>query len=284
MSLRVLTPRECVIRAIGKMILDFRVWLVPETKLLSRWKTQKYAYAVAEGRLVNDVQAMLDSLRKKEAEFPILVYAIQQIASPPDLSQVVGVPQELDVILPTDPLKRRVKLRTEPRAYHVQFAFLSNDTDSANAFTSQFCSYIRLMEKRRFGVEYYLSPDVTDRWHLTIFDNSIFPDSAQLDETNLVAGLLEFDFAGLVPRVIKGLPPLYAEEFGPGSNVGGDSYNPNSPIYGGTPGSGQGGGQGDAWGVVVEADMFKDRNEPEFKRLYADEATGERTEQMIKKQ
>lgn len=276
MTTRVLSPRECVSQAMGNFILDFRTWLIPETKLLTRWKTQKYAYAVAEGKLVDDLPSMLDSLRKKAIDFPILVYAVRQISAPPELSQVLGTHHEIKTVIPSDPLKRRVLLRTEPRVYHVQFLFLSNDVDSANAFTSQFCSYIRLMEKRRFEVNYFLSPDLRDKWHLTILDNSIYPDTADLEDKNIVAGLLDFDLSGLVPRVTKGLPQLYPDDFGDGSGIGGDATNPNHPNYG--DGDNQQG-----WGIVIEADLFKDRDLPTFKRLYADEVTGERSSATINK-
>jgi hypothetical protein len=269
MSTRVLTPRECAQQAIAKLILDFRLWMQAETKLLSRWKSQRFAYAVAEGRLVNDFNAMVDSYRKKENDVPMLLIAVQQVAAPPDLSQVIGIPFELKFTIPTDPLKRKVHLRTEPRSYHVQFVFLANDPDSANAFTSQFCSYVRLMEKRRIMANYFLSPDVRQEYHLTIFDNSLYPDKADLDESNLVAGLVEFDLAGLVPRVVAGLPPLYGDEFS-------DVDDPNGPGNGSdkTP---------EAWNVVVEADMNKDEPGPEFTRLKADPITGERTEEQVQK-
>lgn len=276
MSKRVLTPRECVEQGIAQFILDFRRWMVPETKLLSRWKTQRIAYGVAAGKMVNDFQGMLDSYRKKQQDVPILLVAVQQIAAPPDLSQVIGIPFELKTVIPTDPLKRKVLLRTEPRTYHVQFVFLANDPDSANAFTSQFCSYVRLMEKRRFMVNYFLSPDLRAEWEMTIFDNSLYPDKADIEENNLVAGLVDFDISGLTPRVIAGLPPLYEDEFteipkDDGGVGGGGSNDPGKVPKG--------------WEVVVEGDMNKDRDpvEDEFTRVYADPITGERTEAQIKK-
>lgn len=267
MTTKVLSPKECVQEAIGKFILDFRRWVVPETRLLSRWKTQTVAYAVAEGRLVNDFDGMLDSLRKKGVGFPILIVSVQHIAAPPDLGQVIGVPYEIKGIIKSDPLKRRVTLRTEPRTYHVQFVFLANDPDSANAFTSQLCSYVRLMEKRRIPVSYFLSPDVRDEWDITIFENTLYPDRAEIDSNNLVAGLVEFDFSGLLPRVITGLPPLYDDEF-THENGGG----------------GGGSGSDKQFSVVVQADLFKTReNTDEFTRIDADIDTLERTEQTIKK-
>lgn len=266
---RVLTPRECVQQATGKFILDFRRWMVAETKLLNRWKTQRIAYSVAEGRLVNDFNAMLDSYRKKSNELPMLLIAVQQIASPPDQSQVIGVPFPIKTSISHDPLQRRITLRSEPRAYHVQFVFLANDPDSANSFTSQFCSYVRLMEKRRIKVNYFLSPDLRDEWDITIFENSLYPDKVDIDESNLVAGLVEFDFAGLTPRVISGLPPLYPDEFPSEDGGGSEVPDPTNP-------------HGE-WDVVVESDLFKGRESSSFVRATVDMETNERTHETIKK-
>ncbi|MCO8088186.1 hypothetical protein [Acinetobacter indicus] len=271
---RVLSPRESAAQAIGKFIVDFRHWLVPETRLLSRWKSQQHAYYVAEGRMVDDAPALIDSLRKAEAAVPMLVFAMKQVTAPPDLSQVIGMPFEKRVIIPTDPEKRQVIMRTEPRTYHVQLMFLTNDSDSAHAFASQFCSYIRLIEKRRIHVEYHLSPGITQPWHLTILDNSIYPDEITIEEANLKGALVDFDFSGLVPRVLKGLPPLYPEEFGPGSNLGGDTNNPNIPNRPGENPNGE-------LGIVVQVDTHADLSGRRFVRGSIDPETRIITEEYI---
>ncbi len=274
MTLRVLTARESVQQAIARLVIDFRKWSVAETKTITRWKTKTPAYAVAEGKLINDVSAQLDSARKKDVTLPLLIFAVEQVTAPPELSYVIGTPQETQVILKNDPEKRRVVLRTEPRSYHVQFAFIANDVDSANSFASQFCSYIRLMEKRRFKVTYNLAPDLTDDWDMTIFDNSIYPDSADVEEGNIVIGLLDFNISGLTPRVIKGLPQLYPDDFGKGSGLGGDIYDPKNPNYNGDSSESE-------WGITVEANLFKDRKQATFKRITADAETREITEEEI---
>lgn len=254
-----MTPRECVLQALSAMILDFRSWLIAETKLLHQWKTQRYAFVVAEGRMVDDVQNMLDSMRKKKVDLPIVIIAVRQITAPPDLSMVMGMPQERNVIIPADPLQRRVKLRTEPRGYHVQLVFLGNDTASADAFSSQFASYIRLMEKRRIQVTYPLSKDLSDQWAMTIFDNTIFPDTVSLEANNIVGGIIDFDLFGLIPRVTAGLPPIYDY---------GEEYKDGDDVPAG-------------WWVCVEADLFKDRKTPTFERLIADPDTREKSEQVL---
>lgn len=260
--MRVLSPRECVSQTLAQFILDFRRWFSPETKILSKWKYQQVAYAVAEGRLVNDFPKQLDSYRKKDGALPILIIAVQNIVAPPDLSQIIGTPFEVKHVFKSDPQKRRVTMRTEPRAYHVQFVFVSNDPDSASAFTSQFCSYVRLMEKRRLMVNYFVSPEIRDAQPITIFDNSLYPDRVDLEETNLTAGLVEFDFAGLLPVVTSGLPPLYVDEFTPEDEKTSEQF-----------------------AIVIEADLFKDRQgEKTFIRVNADPVTGERTEQVVDKE
>lgn len=291
---RILTPRECVKQSLGRFILDFRRWLTPDTKLLGKWKTQSVAYAVAEGKAIDDFNKMIDSYRKKSSELPMLLIAVRQISAPPDISQLIGVPYELNTVMPNDPQKRHVKLRTESTAYHVQFVFVGNDPDSAGSFTNQFCNYIRLIEKRRITVSYFLAPDFRDDWHLTIMDNSIYPDSVDIEESNLCAGLLDFDFIGLTPRILAGMPPLYEDEFTDGfggtADGSGGGNGGNGGNGGGNGGNGSGGGNGGnngevppAWKVVIEGHLFKDRPAPEYIQINADPITGERTDEIIQK-
>ncbi|OTG87899.1 hypothetical protein [Acinetobacter sp. ANC 3813] len=285
MNTRILTPRECVKEAIADFLLDFRKWITPDTKSLSRWKSQTFAYAVAEGRLIDQFEKMLDSYRKKSNELPILIIAVKEISAPPDVSQLMGVPYELDTVIKADPLQRRVKLRTEPAAYHVQFAFVVNDPDSATSLTTQFCSYIRLMEKRRVYVSYFLAPDFRHKWPLTILDNSIFPDSVDIEQGNLTVGLLDFDFYGVTPRILAGMPPLYGDEFTDGRGTQADGTVGGGNNGGGGGGNG-GGNNGDeepqGWDVVIQGDMFKERPEDTYTHVEVDLNTGEKTDEIIK--
>jgi hypothetical protein len=117
------------------------------------------------------------------------------------------------------------------------------------------------MEKRRIKANYFVSPEIRDEWDLTIFDNTLYPDRADLEETNVTAGLVEFDLAGLVPQVKSGLPPLYVDEFTPEDEKTSEQFS-----------------------LVIQADLFKDREgEKTFIRIDADPATGERTEQVVDK-
>ena len=253
-----MTSRESVMNALCLMVLDFQKWMVAETKAMQHWKQQETPTVIAEGRMVDDVDSMINSYRKLGAEnafLPRLLLCVQRIKEAPDYSQIIGVPFELDAVIPTDPQKRKVKIRALPRSYRVQYAFLVNDPDSAQSFTDQFSSYIQLHEKRRIDVSYEFASDIKDKWHLTIFDNSIYPDSASVAEENITIGLLDFTMSGLLPQVIEGLP-----KYGEPDDL------PVKP----------------AWDVVVEVDMYPDVDNPHL-RQKADPDTGERSIEFIHK-
>lgn len=259
MAIQKRTSRESVMTALCKMVLDFQKWMIAETKAMNHWKQDPIPTAIVEGRMIDDVQSMIDSYRKmgsEKAVLPKLLMAVQRIKEAPDYSQIIGVPYEINARIPSDPKKRSLKLRAIPRSYRVQYAFLVNDPDSAQSFADQFASYIQLMEKRRIKVEYEFMLDLKDEWHLTIFDNSIYPDTASVEETNLTVGLLDFTMSGLLPQVTAGLP-----------QYGEPEDKPVDP----------------AWHVVVEADMYPDRDNP-YLRQKADEETGERSFEFITKQ
>lgn len=244
------SSREFVKTSLCNVILDFQAWIQADTAALEAWKADPTPIVVVEGRMIDDVEKMLESYRKSGgARLPRLFLAVQRIKEKPDASYLQAVPYEINTRIPTDPLKRNIKLRAIARAFRVQFAFLVNDPDSASSFTDQFSSYIELPEKRRFPVTYEFAENVKDDWHLTILDNSIFPDSAVLDEQTLTIGLFDFTAQGLLPQITAGLEP-----------------NAEKP-----------------WYVVVESDQYKGRNNPVFTRLKADETTGERTEEIIER-
>lgn len=244
------STREFVKTALCNVILDFQKWMMPDTAALEAWKNDPLPIVVVEGRMIDDIQSMVDSYRKTgTARLPRLFMAVQRIKEKPDASSLHAVPYDLKTRISTDPQKRNITIRALARAFRVQIAFLVNDPDSASSITDQFSNYFELQEKRRFPVIYQFSEDVSDSWPLTILDNSLFPDSASVEETNLTIGIFDFICQGLLPQVTAGL-------------------DPNQPA---------------AWSVVVEADMFKDRPSPYFTRLKADKYTGVRTSEIVTK-
>lgn len=247
-----LTPREQAAVAFGKLIKDFHGWIAPETEALRHWINNSIPYAFAKSSLQSDVTKYLEELRKNNIGLPFVIFTIQEITAPPGLDQVIGVPWSMKAVFDEDPQKRHVLLRTEPCTYHVQLVFIAKDPDTSNSFCRQFASYLRNNAKRRFEVTYRVADDVLLRnWMMTVFDNSIYPDKADFEESNLVAGLIEFDMAGLVPQVLKGRGFYFSRD----RDNGDPSYQP--------------------WYVTVQADFYKTRPKPpmNFVRANADPDT-----------
>lgn len=258
MALQRRTSKESVLTAFALFALRFRDWAVAETKAMKYWKDDPTPNVIVEGKMADDVARMIDTYRKSGARLPRLMIAIQRLKDIPDPSQLYRIPFELNTRIPTDPKARNVKIRAIARAFRVQFAFLVNDPDTARSFTDQFSNFIEDQSNRRFLVSYEFAKDVKDDWHLTILDNSIFPDSASIGEDNIEIGLLDFTVQGLLPQVTAGLP-----EYGDTDQ----EEDPDSVKPG--------------WKVVVEADMNKGRQEQTFKRLKADPVTGEHSSEDL---
>jgi hypothetical protein len=245
------STREFVKTALCDVILDFQKWMIADTAALEVWKNDPLPIVVVEGRMIDDIQSMLDSYRSTgTARLPRLFLAVQRIKEKPEASSLHAVPYDLKTRISTDPQKRNITLRALARAFRVQIAFLVNDPDSASSLTDQFSNYFELQEKRRFPVIYQFAEDVSDSWPLTILDNSLLPDTASIEEDNLTIGIFDFVAQGLLPQITAGL-------------------DPNQPA---------------PWSVVIEADMFKDRPSPYFTRLNADKYTGERSSEVVAKE
>lgn len=258
MTTQPLTSREQVAHGIGRFLVRFQKWIAPETELMRNWQNMPKPYVVVKGSMQMDLANMLDEMRQHKIPLPIASISLLEISAPPDLSQVIGVPWDIDTVFKEDPQRRKVKVRTEPRTYHVQIVFFANDPDSASSFANQFSSYIKLQEVRRFEVPYKVAEDVIlKEWMMTIFDNNIYPDKADLEEKNIFASTVEFDISGLIPQVTHG-------------------YGFYTAIDRDVP--------GDTWGVVTEADFYKDRENSHFVRVNADPETKERTTSVHPKQ
>lgn len=247
-----LTPREQAAQAFGRVITDFHQWIAPETEALRHWCNNHIPYGFAKSALQEDVTKYLEELRKNKMGLPFLIFTMQEITAPPPLDQIIGVPWAMKAIFEEDPQKRRVFIRTEPCAYHVQMVFIAKDPDSSNSFCRQFASYLRHNAKRRFEVPYRVADDVLLRnWMMTIFDNTIYPDKCSFDEVNLVGGLIEFDMAGLVPQITEGRGYYFSRDR--------DSGDPTKH----------------PWYITLQADFYKARPKPpyNFVRANADPDT-----------
>lgn len=200
-----ISNNEYVMKALYKHIfVGFKNWLMADTKPLQNWKQRKGSIKACSGRLIDDVEAMLKQYRTKSEDnfLPVMLVAIAKITTPPDASLLKPMPALKDGMIEDDEKKRHIKFRTIPMSYRVQLAFVSPDSDSSSSLMAQFSAFMQDDFNRRFEVEYHLAEDLKTNWVMTVFDNSLYPDRAFVEQDNLEIGLVDFTMAGYIPQVV----------------------------------------------------------------------------------
>lgn len=270
------TALDSVKNAIGGLLIDFHKWTMPGTKAFKHWKKLPpvQAIKVAPSRMIDDIDAMLAKYRQQDtdkgfvAPLPVMIVALAPMVSPPDVSNVRGTPYWLDTMVPTDSDNRAIRLRTIPVQYRVQVAFIGPEGDTSQAVINQFCAYMTDDAKRRFMVTYELGSGIRDQWHLTVLENSLYPDSVPSGQNNIWINTVDFQVIGLEPQVV-GLNPNDREE--DGVDLGG-----RPPIVPDKPDEYPG-----EWTVVREADLHSIEEEPTIMRAVVDEKTMKRTIERV---
>lgn len=271
---------ESVKAAVGRLLIDFKQWSMPDTKAFHHWKNLevKNAIKVAPSRMIDDVDGMLAKYRQMEtdkgfvAPLPVMIVALAQMVSPPEISSIKGIPYWLDTVIPTDPQQRPIKLRTIARQYRVQLAFVCAEGDTCQSVINQFCAYLQDDFKRRVPATYVLGDGVKDDWHLTILENSLYPDSVPTGQNNMAVNTVDFQMVGLLPQVVGLYQEDGQDEYGEGVDIiGRDDPIILNPEVSLVP---------QEWASVVEADLIETTgtttSNKSVLRAVADPETGER--------
>lgn len=274
---------DCVQIAWAKLLRDFRVWTKPEGQALYRWKTAplKHAIMACRSNMIDDAEAMIKAWETTQSEpgqaqsafIPVMTTAIAPIQAPPDFEQVVGRSEWLEVVVPSDPLGRVVRMRTMPAAFRCQIAFFCPDNSGAMMLSNQFCLYMRNEAKRTFAVNFELGKHgeqvISDDWRFRVLENTLMPDVALQDYKNLTVVTVDCTIVGSIP-IVTGLGGEWDDltdthEYGtpPGYPpiVGGRDEYPDSALN----------------LVVTDADVY-DKADARHVHLHADVETGEITQ------
>lgn len=272
------SPLESVKSAIGALMIDFKQWSMADTKAFHHWKglEVKDAIKVAPTRMIDDIDSMLAKYRQQEtdkgfvAPLPVMIIALATMVSPPDIASLKGVPFWVDTMVPTDPRNRAIKLRTIAKQFRVQVAFVAAEGDTCQSVINQFCAYMQDDFKRRITAKYTLGDGVQDDWHLTVLENSLFPDSVPTGQNNMSVATVDFQLIGLLPQVVGLANDDGFDEYGEGVDLGG--RDPITDENGNTQ----------EWSAIVEADLINDEASPgKALRASADAETGERKIEVV---
>lgn len=273
----------CVLDAWVHVLGDFRAWFKPETPHGMTWKQAPLGQSIkgVKAKLIDDVEKMVsewrsnsnDSKDGQTSKLPVLLTAVAETTAPPEISQVIGQPYWTDVIVPNDPQERVVQMRTIPKAVRAQVVYITANPHDASSISDQFCAYMTDDNKRRFDVSYHLGGGLVSDFKMTVLENSLFPDSAPSEATNLTIITVDVTMIGLVPHVV-GL----GGDWDSSTDVGVDQ---STGDVGGE--NAIGGGQKPAdqrEAVVVQANLH-DEEIGRHNRVDADPLTGEITDTEV---
>ena len=254
------------------VLADFRAWCKPETEHAYAWKMRPFTQAIAgaKGSLVDDAEGLLAEWRKNEnadvstgmtAFIPVMITAIAPIQTPPDTSQIVGIPYwNTGAVGDT-----KMQFRTIKSAIRAQTVYFSTNPHDAKSISDQFCAYFDDDVKRRFPVEFLIGDLEKVEFKFTVLDNSLFPDNIVTDAKNLHIVSIDVTMVGVIPHVV-GLG-------GQWDNITDNGFDPKD----GSMGGGTGGQNPNLNDVVIQADSFDESNNRDHWQIKADKDTGDTT-------
>ena len=259
-----LSPLECAQDALMNMLADFRAWLHYETLHEKAWKHRPLNEAIAgvKSSMIDDVESMIEAYRKNQnkdvegggtAFIPVMFIATAVAAQPPEISQIIGIPYWLDVIVNDGVEDKIVQMRIIPKAIRAQIAYVSTNPHGTGSVSDQFIAYMSDDAKRRIPVFYN---GLKDPFEMTILDNTLFPDIVATEAKNVSIISIDFTLIGGVPQIPN-----------PDTDNG---YNTENGDMGGTNGGQR------PFQVVTTADQ-KDEDTGQHLQVNADPDTGEIT-------
>lgn len=216
------SPLECMQMSWGLRLRDFRQWCQPTTQALFDWKARRIegAIIVAKSKMIDDAEAMLKAVQENDnaqasgdksesgtsVYLPMMMTAISPIESVPGFDQLIGQPQWMQGVIPTDPLQRVIEFRTTPALYRCQIAFFAPDPHSASSISNQLANYFKHEAKRQMSVMYEIgyagTNIIRDPWNFRILENELYPDKADTELKNLHIITLDCNWSGLEPVVV----------------------------------------------------------------------------------
>lgn len=197
----------------GRLLADFRQWIMADTADLRHWQSRALPEAIraCPGRMIDDAESMLAEWRQNQnvagkpgstALLPVMLTAFEPVASVPDVSSIRGVADWIEVQIPSDTQGRTVQMRTIPTAIRAQIAIFTATPHSAFTLATQFCAYLTSEKKRQLPMRVHFGAGLYDDWQLTVLDNSLIPSRIQSDAKNLSIVAVDVVLNGLVPQIV----------------------------------------------------------------------------------
>lgn len=210
-----MSMRNPVEVGLGTYMGQFYAQLVPDTPAMEEYVERGLAKAIAwvPGRMVDDVQAMLEEWRKNDndktsaspggspglsSKLPVMLVGMAKDFTPamPDFGVAIG--GGIDVLMPDDPDMRTFKLRLSVNEYRAQVVIMAPEAATAHSLAMQFHVWANGPSGRRFkhwhefgGVRHDF-PALLEQIDLGAVD-------AKSDQKNLTILIIDLNIRASVP-------------------------------------------------------------------------------------
>lgn len=185
--------------------------LVADTPAIAEFRSRGFAKSAvwAPGRMVDQVEEMISSWRKNDnsgtdrptAYLPVVIAAMAKdyIPAPVDYAHPIANP--VDVIIPSDPLRRVFKMRAVVADVRTQVAICAAEDPTARSIAMQLQLFAAAVQNRRFYSRFVLA-GMDEYWPVVLETPDIQAISTPVGEAkNLTILTVDFQLRATVPML-----------------------------------------------------------------------------------
>lgn len=196
----------------------------------------KKAMVWAPGRMVDQVDEMLDAYRKNDTSqatqpktaLPIMIAAMSKdfVPAPPEYGRGLG--DYVDVRIPGDSLKRLFRMRVALAEVRTQVAIIAADEPSARSMAMQLHLYASAIENRTFYSDYKLA-GFDEKWSCQLEMPDLLAINSPTDVKNLTVLAVDITMRAAVPflKAPRSDQPNDGQGSGNTDDPFAPEYNPN---------------------------------------------------------
>lgn len=200
--------------AFGRYMGAFYGQIIGNTQFVSEFAGRGLAKSIAwaPGRMIDQVEDMLTAWRKNDTSgevdatpfLPVMIVAMEKGFAPAPMDFTRSIADEVDVMIPADPLQRMFKMRAVAADMRCQVAIMAPDDASAKSLAMQLHLWANQSVNRRFYARYPLA-GLMEPWPVVLETPDLHAVSIPPAEgvKNLTILTVDFQMRATIPMLIS---------------------------------------------------------------------------------
>jgi hypothetical protein len=199
--------------AFGRYMGAFYGQIIGNTQFVAEFAGRGLAKSIAwaPGRMIDQVEDMLTTWRKNDTSgtvdatpyLPVMIVAMEKGFTPSPMDFSRSVADEVDVMIPSDPLQRVFKMRAVAADLRCQVVIMAPDDASAKSLAMQLHLWANQSVNRRFYAKYPLA-GLNEPWPVVLETPDLMAVSVPAAEgvKNLTILTVDFQMRATIPLLI----------------------------------------------------------------------------------